>query len=142
MSDVPPRLIVERVIRATPARVFAAWTDPQQMEAWWGPTGVQGFGIEVDLRAGGAYRIGNLLPDGKAVWIAGRFEVIEPPDRLVYSWGVEPAAPAERVTVEFRADPAGTRVVVTHEGIADRPTYEGHLAGWQGCLDGLRSHLG
>lgn len=138
MSDMPPLLVVERVIRATPARVFEAWTDPRQMEAWWGPKDVQGFGVEIDLRVGGAYRIGNRLPDGSSAWIAGHFEAIDPPDRLVYTWCFEPAEATERVTVEFRADPGGTRVVVSHAGIVEPAVYEGHLAGWNGCLDGLR----
>lgn len=140
MDDLP-RLVVERVIRATPARVFAAWTDPRQMEAWWGPKGVQGFGVEIDLQVGGAYRIGNRLPDGNAVWIGGRFKAIERPNRLVYTWRIEPAEPTETVTVEFRAEGEGTRVIVTHDGIVERAVYDDHLNGWIGCLDGLIAHF-
>jgi uncharacterized protein YndB with AHSA1/START domain len=132
-------LRVSRIIRATPARLFAAWTTPEQLLRWWGPRPVMCSSAEVDLRVGGAYSIGNRLPDGREIVIRGVFEEIEPPRRLVYSWtmgGVEHS----RVTVRF--DPRGeaTEVIVEHERIPDEKTREDHLQGWNGCLDGLEAH--
>lgn len=138
---MPETLTLTRTLRAPPARVFEAWTTPAQMEIWWGPVGVRGFGVEVDLQPGGAYRIGNRLPDGAEVWISGIFEVVEPPHRLVYSWAVEPAAPTERVTVRFESIPEGTRLTVVHTGIRDVPVAEEHRQGWIGCLSGLLDYL-
>lgn len=81
MTDIAP-LIVERMIGATPARVFAAWTKPELMTRGWGPKGVAATGVEIDLKVGGPYRIGNRLSDGRVIWIAGIFEQIEVPDGL------------------------------------------------------------
>jgi len=78
-------LVARRFIRASAERVFAAWTEPDHLRQWWGPRPVTCCEASVDLRVGGGYRIGNLLPDGTVVWIAGAFEVVEPPKRLVYS---------------------------------------------------------
>ena len=83
---VPLTLVVRRTIRATPERLFAAWTQPAHLRQWWGPEGVRCVGAEIDLRVGGGYRIDNALPDGKLLSIVGEFETIEPPHRLVYSW--------------------------------------------------------
>src|SRR2546426_1119439 len=89
---------LRKAIGATPERLFAAWTDPAQLVAWWGPDGVQCIGAQVDLRVGGRYRIGNLLADGTEIWIGGAFEVIEWPRLLSYSWQLEGArGTAERV---------------------------------------------
>jgi uncharacterized protein YndB with AHSA1/START domain len=129
-------LVVRRTIRAPVDEVFAAWTRPEHVVRWWGPRPVTCPHAEIDLRVGGSYRIGNLLPDGTTVWISGEFEEIRP-DRLVYSWSMEPGAPRQRVTVRFEPNEAGTEVIVVHERIATDASYRSHLEGWEGCLDGL-----
>lgn len=139
MSDDAITLVVRRTIAASAERLFGAWTDPEQLRAWWGPADVVCTHAEVDARVGGRYRIGNTLADGNVVFIVGEFVAVEPPRRLVYTWSIEgeEAAPIERVTVRF--DPRGeeTEVIVLHERITDAPTRDAHRAGWEGCLDGL-----
>jgi uncharacterized protein YndB with AHSA1/START domain len=135
-------LIVRKTIAATPERLFAAWTEPAQLRKWWGPEGVECIDPEVDLRVGGSYRIGNRLPDGKVLWIAGEFEVIEPPRRLTYTWRLEGMSESEeRVTVRFEARGDVTEVIVTHERISSEALRDQHQHGWQGCLDGLAGYL-
>jgi uncharacterized protein YndB with AHSA1/START domain len=131
-------LVVRRRIRATAEKLFAAWTQPTLLVRWWGPQGVACPVAELDLRVGGSYRIANQFPDGTVVWIAGTFEVIEPPYRLIYTWKLESQnGPVERVTGCFEAHGAATEVVVTHERIPDEAARTGHERGWIGCLDGL-----
>ena len=131
-------LIVRKTIRATPERLFAAWTISEQLKLWWGPQGMKCIDAEVDLRQGGRYRIANQLPDGKILWIAGEFEVIEPPRKVVYTWRIEPEMKStERVTVEFEPRGEETEVIVTHERISSEGLREMHQQGWQGCLEGL-----
>lgn len=135
-------LIVRRSIRASPARIFNAWTDPKHLKQWWGPKSVKCVDAEVDLRVGGRYRIANQFPDGKIVWISGEFEEIESPHRLVYTWrlGNDEAA-AERVTVTFEARGEETEVIVMHERIPSEAMRDMHEQGWLGCLDGLVGYL-
>jgi len=136
-------LLVRRTIKATPERLFEAWTTPEQFMQWWGPPDVSCPGVEMDLRVGGAYRIGNRLPDGNEIWIGGTFERIAPPSELVFSWKMEHAdTPPERVTVRFEPRAEATEVVVFHERLADEATRADHQAGWIGCLDGLVAYLG
>ena len=137
-----PLLTVRRWIRAPAQRLFDAWTDPLQLMRWWGPRGVVCDNAEVDLRIGGRYRIANRFADGHVVWIAGVFEVIEPPHRLVYSWFVDDQqGVGERVTVRFEPHDAGTEVIVEHERIGDAQARRSHEVGWIGCLDGLESAM-
>ena len=129
-------LVVRRLIAATPERLFAAWTVPAQLIAWWGPAPVRCLGAEVDLRVGGAYRIRNGMPDGSELVIAGAFERVEPPRLLVYTWQVG-GEPVSRVTVQFLAREAGTEVVVTHDRIHSAAVRDDHERGWIGCFDRL-----
>jgi uncharacterized protein YndB with AHSA1/START domain len=131
-------LVVRRTVNASVARVFDAWTRPEQLRRWWGPRPVTCCDAEVDLRVGGAYRIANLLANGSVVWISGTFEVVEPPRRLVYTWLVE-NKPLERSRVTVRFEPRGahTEVIVVHERIDSEDTRADHEQGWNGCLDNL-----
>ena len=134
-------LVVRKTIRATPERLFDAWTQPAQLRQWWGPTDVECVDARVDLRVGGHYKIANRFPDGRVIWITGQFEVVEPPDILVYTWRVDTQTGWDRVTVRFERCPGGTDVVVVHERIADARTRDAHERGWLDCLDGLAEFL-
>jgi len=81
------------------------------------------------------------LPDGTVLWIVGEFEIVERPHKLVYSWRAGSSNDSERVTVQFEQQGEATEVIVTHERIPDSGTREQHLAGWNGCLDGLAGYL-
>jgi uncharacterized protein YndB with AHSA1/START domain len=134
-------LRVRRVIAATIERVFAAWTQPELLRQWWGPAGVRCIAAEIDLRVGGGYRIGNEMPDGAVLWIAGEFEVVESPLCLVYSWRVGDE-PVSRVTVRFTAlGETSTEVMIHHERVETAALRDGHERGWHGCLDGLASWI-
>ena len=131
-------LVVRRRINATREKLFAAWTQPTLLVRWWGPQGVACPAAEIDLRVGGSYRIANRFPDGTLLWIAGVFEVIEPPHRLTYTWKLESRDTAvERVTVCFESHGTATEIIVTHESIPDEAARTSHERGWNGCLDSL-----
>jgi uncharacterized protein YndB with AHSA1/START domain len=135
-------LVVRKTIRASVERLYTAWTDPAQLKLWWGPRGVRCTAAEIDLRIGGRYRIANQFPDGKILWITGKFESIEPPRKLVYTWQLEAQADSfERVTVQFEPRGDETEVIVTHELIPNETLRDMHQQGWIGCLDGLASYL-
>ena len=138
----PLSLEVRRVIRATPDRIFEAWTQPAHLREWWGPRDVTCVDAQIDLRVGGRYRIANQFPDGRIEWIVGEFEVITPPRELVYTWRLESdSQPAERVRVRFEPHADGTEVIVLHERILDPRVRDRHREGWDSCLDGLAEHL-
>ncbi len=141
-TDADMRLEVRHRIAASPERLFAAWTTPEQLLAWWGPKGVRCTEAELQLVVGGRYRLGNELPDGQVVFIVGEFLTIEPPSKLVYTWSMEgDAAGPERVTVSFNRDGAGTEVVILHERIIEKTRRDEHSAGWNGCLDKLETYI-
>jgi uncharacterized protein YndB with AHSA1/START domain len=136
-------LVVRRTIRATPERLFEAWTRAELLRAWWGPRGVSCSDASIDLRIGGRYRIDNAMPDGRTVIIDGEFLEIEAPRRLVYSWRIDDGenAPPSRVTVRFEAQREGTDVVVFHEKLPNQRARDAHEEGWNGCIDGLATFV-
>jgi uncharacterized protein YndB with AHSA1/START domain len=133
-------LVVRRTIRATPDRIFAAWTEPKHLCAWWGPRPVRCSGAEVDLRVGGRYRIDNLLPDGKTLTIEGEFREIERPSKLVYTWrmGKEESS---LVTVRFEPSGDATEVTIVHDQVPSEQIRESHAKGWNGCLESLDMYM-
>ena len=48
-APVKPSLTLKRRIKASPAKVFAAWTDPKLMARWLGPVGTVELTAKTDL---------------------------------------------------------------------------------------------
>ncbi len=79
-------------------------------------------------------------------------KVVEPMSLFAYTWGINgaPDGDPRRTYVEFALErtTTGTRLTVTESGFAQLPdewlesAYQGNVAGWQGELDKLVSHLG
>jgi len=131
-------LSLSRVIRADADTLFRAWTDPGELMHWWRMEG-DGWsfaGATIDLRVGGAYRLGMNAPDGQTHVAFGVYREIDRPARLVFTWDWEDAPMGETlVTVEFKA--AGrdqTEVVITHERFADAERIARHEHGWTALL--------
>ena len=137
-------LNVRRTFDAPRERVFRAWTDPRVLEQWWGPPGFTCPLAQVDLRVGGAYRLGMKPPQGDVFYLGGVFREVRPPERLVYTWKWEEDTETTGetlVTVEFRDLGARTEVVLTHERFPDAGAVARHEDGWSGCLVRLAALL-
>jgi uncharacterized protein YndB with AHSA1/START domain/predicted Ser/Thr protein kinase len=138
---------IEKHIPAPPEQVFAAWTDPDRMANWYAPSDDCGPTIgEVDLRVGGVYRIGMLLP-GRTDYrfVSGHYSRVDAPRTLSFTWGWEPYQsgwPETQITVEFRPGGGGTDLVLTHERFRDEADKDRHAEGWRGCLDRLGRKFG
>ena len=147
-ADSPPlSLTTRRVLKASPARVFRAWTEPAQLRRWFAAG--EGFTTpvaEVELRVGGRYRLGMRAPGSPEVlMVTGEYQEITPPERLSFTWQWEGAAPEEAptlVTVMFKAHDQGTELILTHERFSNVASRDQHAAGWVACLDQLEQALG
>ena len=136
-----PIVRVTQTIRASRARVFRAWTDPELLMRWFIPPDDQMRVVELDLRAGGRYRLeGTVRARPWSVW--GTYKEVAPPSRLVFTWTWEndaalgePLGKDTVVTVDFRERGAETEVVVTHERLVTEKARAEHQAGWVECLD-------
>jgi len=136
---------LERTYDAPAAAVFDAWTNPEVLRRWWkADPAYDPAQVELDLRVGGGYRLSMHDPrSGETLTVFGEYRVVQPPERLVYSWtweGTGPYAGHESlVTVDFRAEGERTTVVIEHAGLLDDPSRTAHGHGWRGVLDSLTS---
>jgi uncharacterized protein YndB with AHSA1/START domain len=134
-------LTVSRAIAAPQAALWALWTTPAWMRAWWGASeGGELFDCVTEARPGGALRYAMRPRSGGAEErVAGVFDLVEPPARLGFSWVWQGGA--ERVdnhaTVTFEADGAATRVTVTHRGQPSARVADIHRRGWTDMLADL-----
>jgi uncharacterized protein YndB with AHSA1/START domain len=141
-SDPTEVIIVRKVFPAPKERVFRAWTEPSQVKRWWSiGEGWKTSFVDMDVRVGGKFRLGNEPPDGNVVLITGEFLVVQPPDKLVYTWHFEAPKPEESVVkVEFRGVGDETEVLITHEHASKEMGPSGEAA-WINVLQRLASLL-
>lgn len=143
MNVVTPSLTLVRRFRAPPARVWAAWTQPEVMVLWFGPHHAHAEHAEADLRLGGRFRVVMREDNGERHEATGLYQEITPERRLVFSWNwVSTPERVSRVTVAFRAVPEGTEVTLTHDRFADADTATRHTRGWTESLERLEALLG
>jgi uncharacterized protein YndB with AHSA1/START domain len=130
MTD-PDALELSVHIAAEPELVFAYFTDPARYVQWMGSE------AQLDAEPGGTYRV--KMRDG--VEAAGEFVAVEPPRRVVFTWGWsgDDAVPpgSSTVVVTLAAEDGGTRVVLRHEGLPDDGQRAHHKQGWEQYLDRL-----
>ena len=136
-------LQIRRIYQQPIAVVYAAWSDPEQMKHWMGPTDAFGEAeITMDVRIGGRYRFVMHAPDGEVHRVGGVFREIVPNRRLVYTWAWESTPERESlVTVEFKPAGEGTELLLTHQRFADTEARDKHQHGWNGCLARLDRFL-
>src|SRR5712671_3380477 len=119
-------LTFKRRLNAAPAKVYAAWTDPEKIIRWFGRSDARpgSFEAEIDARIGGVYR-----------------EVV-PNQKLVFSWAWHSTPERESlVTVSLKPDGDGTLLTLTHEQLFDQAARDGHERGWLGALDKLERFI-
>src|SRR6266581_4546387 len=133
-----PSLTLKRRLNAPPAKVFAAWTDPEKMKRWMGPEGVVPQHAEIDARVGGHYRLIMRSPDGEEHDVSGVYREVVPNEKLVFSWAWKSTPERQsQVTVLLAPDGDGTLLTLTHEQFFDEGARDRHQAGWTEGLDKL-----
>ena len=136
-----PSLTIKRRLNAPPAKVYAAWTDPQMIARWFGPAGVESVEAKTDLRVGGRYHITMIVPDDQHD-VMGVYREIVPNEKLVFTWHWKTTPERESlVTVTLKPDGDGTLMTLLHEMFFDEDARDRHSKGWTGTLDKLEKLL-
>jgi uncharacterized protein YndB with AHSA1/START domain len=123
----------EIAIAARPETVWEFFVDPEKACRWMGTS------AELDPTPGGIYRV-EVLPGNVA---RGVFVELDPPRRLVYTWGWEDGAgsplAAGSTTIEIDLVPEGdgTTVHFTHRDLPTEDAAERHAHGWGHYLERL-----
>jgi uncharacterized protein YndB with AHSA1/START domain len=117
---------IERMLKATIDRVYAAWTEPGLLTRWYCPNPALDLQVEADVRVGGEY----VVAMGPYV-VRGRYTVIEAPKLLEFTWQWDHEGGPSRVRVELTEVAGGTRMLLSHTGLSGPEDASGHLEGWE-----------
>jgi uncharacterized protein YndB with AHSA1/START domain len=137
------QVLITRIFDAPRAEVFRAWTDPDEVAAWFGPEHFDTRDVRIDLRVGGRYELTMVEHDGGTEHPVG-YEIIEleAPSLLVLRSDPVPEA--------GMYDPTITRVELFDHGdrtrmtLTDGPYPMGRThaeAGWSAAFDKLSARI-
>ena len=151
--SVEQEFIVTRLLDASPAVVFRAWTDSKQFKRWWGPKDFTTPHCTIDLRPGGQFHYCMRSANGQEYWGKGLYREIVEPSLLVftdlfsdatgstvsaatYGFGADwPEEPVVRVTFE---DEAGkTRLTIRGGVSVEAAERYGAKDGWTSSIEKL-----
>ena len=143
--DQRPSLTITRRLRASPQKVYAAWTSPENLIQWFATAQARPGSVHADLdvRAGGRYRIS--FTDGKSGEyheVGGVYREAVPNERLMFTWAWHSTPERESlVTIELKPEASGTLMIFRHEQFADQAARDNHERGWTKFLDTLEQYL-
>jgi uncharacterized protein YndB with AHSA1/START domain len=137
-------IVLERTLPVPPELIWPLWTEPRHFAAWYGPLGATVTVHAMDVQVGGERRVSMSMPtpDGERVMhFAGvHLEVVQA-QRLSYTEAIvdgeyaHPPGPSTEVRVVLEPSGTGTRLTLTHLGIAAGSPGE---TGWSMALDKLQ----
>jgi uncharacterized protein YndB with AHSA1/START domain len=139
-------VLITRVFDAPREEVFKAWTDPDQVAAWFGPDGFDTprEKVRIDLRVGGRYELTMVMRDGGAQYPIG-YDIVElvEPELLVLRSDPMPEAGMHEPTVvriELHDHGEKTRMTLT-DGPLPAAGRDHAERGWQAAIDKLAERV-
>jgi uncharacterized protein YndB with AHSA1/START domain len=146
MSDSIPvasadqQILITRIFEAPREAVFRAWTDRDEVAAWFGPEHVDTprERIRIDLRVGGRFELTMVQPGGAEFAIGYDILELVEPELIVLRSDPMPEVGMHEPTVvrvEFHDHGAKTRMTLSD---GPYPHGAGHAeAGWSAAFDKL-----
>ena len=137
MARIAETVSVQReiAIDASPTTVWEFLVDEAKAIRW------MGLSASLDARPGGLYLV-EVIPGHTA---RGEFVEVDPPHRLVFTWGWDPSGEepnlvppgSSTVEVELLPDGDGTKLLFTHRDLPSQASAESHGHGWDHYLTRL-----
>jgi uncharacterized protein YndB with AHSA1/START domain len=131
---------LHKVLKASPEKVYRAFTDPSAMAAWLPPYGFLCTVHEMDPKVGGKYRMSfQNFSTGNVHSFGGKYLELKPNEFLKYTDQFDdPNLPGEMMTsVWLQKVSVGTEIKIVQEGIPAVIPVEMCYLGWQESLEKL-----
>ena len=129
---------VPRTIKASPERVFLAWTDPARARPWLS----NGGDLVLQPHSGGLFFLDMIYGDHTYPHY-GRYLQVEANRLLEFTWVSQSTLGKESIVrVDFEPVSGGTRVTLTHRGLPDEKSASDHEGGWTEILEWLEQRIG
>lgn len=131
---------LHKVLKATPEKVYRAFTEAKAIEAWLPPYGFLCTVHEINITKGGTFRMSfHNFSTGNGHSFGGTYLEVTPNEFLKYTDKFDdPNLPGEMTTsVWLKEVSVGTEITITQEGIPDVIPAEMCYLGWQESLDKL-----
>ena len=140
--DTDQDVLITRIFQAPRERVFRAWTDPDQVAAWYGPEGMDAprERIHIDPRVGGRWELTMVERGGDREFSIGYeiVELVEPELIVLRSDPMPELGMHEPTVVRVEFDDHGTKTRMTLSDGPYPPPGPGHAeAGWNAAFDKL-----
>jgi uncharacterized protein YndB with AHSA1/START domain len=112
--------VVERTYPVAPARVFAAWSNLQSKQRWFGGPDEWKRGEHTfDFRVGGNEHLSGGPKGGTVHRFDATYQDIVPNERIIYTYEMhldDAKISVSLATIEFKADGNGTKMTLTEQG--------------------------
>lgn len=134
---MPSTVHLHRVLKAPPARVYAAFLDPAALAKWLPPYGFTCTVHALDATVGGRHRMSfTNFSTGNSHGFGGEYLELIPAQRIRYTDAFDDANLRGGMTtiIELRAVSCGTDLSIEQAGIPDGIPPEACYLGWQESL--------
>lgn len=139
-------MTIDTHLAASPERAWQLWSDPRQLERWWGPPTHPATVTDHDLSTGGRVAYHMTGPDGEQYHGWWRVIDVDPPKSLEFDDGFadaegepNPDMPSTTTHVTLEADGNGTLMRITTH-FPSLEAMEQVLA--MGAAEGMQQALG
>jgi uncharacterized protein YndB with AHSA1/START domain len=131
---------LHRVVKATPEKIYRAFTTANAIASWLPPYGFTCTVHEMNVKAGGTFRMSfHNFSTGNGHSFGGKYVDLKPNEFLKYTDKFDdPNLPGEMTTtVSLKEVSVGTEVKIFQEGIPEAIPAEACYLGWQESLEKL-----
>jgi len=132
---------LHRVLKASPEKVYRAFTETIAIASWIPPYGYICTVQEQNVKVNGTYKMTfHNFHTGKSHSFGGKYLEIKPNEFLKYSDKFDdPNLPGEMITsVWIKEVSAGTEIKITQDGIPEMIPVDMCYLGWQESLEKLK----
>jgi uncharacterized protein YndB with AHSA1/START domain len=126
-------LVITRTFNGPARIVFEAWTKPELFMRWWAPKsmGVPLLSCEMDVRAGGKYRLEFGQDASNSMAFFGKYIEVTPDSRLVWTNDEDEDGAVTTVTFEEKG---GKTLLIFHELYPSKEALDCAIEGMEGGM--------